>query len=207
MNIAVLISIRPKWCGEIIPGKKKIDVRKTRPNLLTPFKCYIYCTNPRHYVDSRHWFSYPAEPLWITANKDVKSNQERGDGDCILLNGKVIGEFVCDYIKCIPPEMFVVKEDAESVLQGSCLTPKEAKEYAGWKPGAYLSECKDLYGWQISDLVIYDTPKELSEFKGVCKHMDRDCCACPFFDYNAMDCMSRKITRPPQSWCYVEELT
>lgn len=44
---AVLISIRPKWCQKIISGEKPIEVRKTRPKLNTPFKCYIYCTEGR----------------------------------------------------------------------------------------------------------------------------------------------------------------
>lgn len=38
--IAVLISIRPKWCEKIISGEKTIEVRKTRPKMDTPFKCY-----------------------------------------------------------------------------------------------------------------------------------------------------------------------
>lgn len=45
---AVLISIRPKWCEKIASGEKKIEVRKSRPKLQTPFKCYIYCTLPRY---------------------------------------------------------------------------------------------------------------------------------------------------------------
>ena len=44
--IAVLISIRPKWCEKIINGQKTIEVRKARPKMDTPFKCYIYeCGN------------------------------------------------------------------------------------------------------------------------------------------------------------------
>ncbi len=42
MSKAVLISIRPKWCEKIIGGEKTIEVRKTRPKLGPPFKCYIY---------------------------------------------------------------------------------------------------------------------------------------------------------------------
>ena len=44
MSKAVMISIRPKWCEKIASGEKTIEVRKTRPKLETPFKCYIYCT-------------------------------------------------------------------------------------------------------------------------------------------------------------------
>lgn len=42
MDKSVLISIRPKWCEKIVNGEKTIEVRKTRPKLQTPFKCYIY---------------------------------------------------------------------------------------------------------------------------------------------------------------------
>lgn len=59
------------------------------------------------------------------------------------------------------------------------------------------------YGWHISNLKIYDTPKKLSEFKGLCK-VESDCCACPYYNYSKMDCDGRTIKRPPQSWCYVE---
>ena len=41
---SVLISIQPKWCELIASGKKTVEVRKTKPKLETPFKCYIYCT-------------------------------------------------------------------------------------------------------------------------------------------------------------------
>lgn len=44
MSKAVMLSIRPKWCEKIASGEKTIEVRKTRPKLDTPFKCYIYCT-------------------------------------------------------------------------------------------------------------------------------------------------------------------
>lgn len=56
MSKAVMLSIRPKWCEKIASGEKTIEVRKTRPKMNTPFKCYIYCTsvksmNLQDYVD------------------------------------------------------------------------------------------------------------------------------------------------------------
>lgn len=44
MSKSVMLSIRPKWCEKIASGEKTIEVRKTKPKLDTPFKCYIYCT-------------------------------------------------------------------------------------------------------------------------------------------------------------------
>ncbi len=68
MSKAVLISIRPKWVEKITNGEKTIEVRKTRPKLDTPFKCYIYCTN-----------SGVATGMWGK-------------------HGKVVGEFTCNTV-------------------------------------------------------------------------------------------------------------
>lgn len=46
---SVMISINPKWCSLIASGEKTIEVRKTKPSLETPFKCYIYCTGFKHF--------------------------------------------------------------------------------------------------------------------------------------------------------------
>ena len=74
------------------------------------------------------------------------------------------------------------------ILDGSCLTPNELVCYGEWKT---------LYAWHISNLVIYDKPKELSEFR----LYD---CGVKFEDGYPMP--TREIKRPPQSWCYVEKL-
>lgn len=44
MNNAVLISINPEWCDLIRSGQKTLEIRKNRPRMPTPFKCYIYQT-------------------------------------------------------------------------------------------------------------------------------------------------------------------
>ena len=87
-----------------------------------------------------------------------------------------------------------------------------------WEIDEYLGR-KDGYGWYISDLVIYDKPRELSEFIipskiGCCN--EGKCRGCKYLDrgngYNIEDdCIAKFSTdefkplrRPPQSWCYVE---
>lgn len=47
MAKAVLISIRPRWTGLILSGEKTLELRRTRPNLTPPFKCYVYCSMGR----------------------------------------------------------------------------------------------------------------------------------------------------------------
>lgn len=203
MSKAVLISIRPEWCEKIVNGEKTIEVRKTRPKLETPFKCYIYCT--------KGYLSYPV-----------------GNGMVCHLNGgmEVIGEFVCcdihhyksefwddetheqildeyepaDFNEYGEYEYATIAENGEEnwLCKKSCLSWDELRKYVG-------AGIRDFYGWHISDLVIYDKPMALSEFKPwnrtECFYSDLGL-AIP----KCSECHTCKVERPPQSWCYVEVL-
>ncbi len=165
---AVLISIQPKWCELIARFKKLVEVRKTKPKLDVPFKCYIYCTKDKH-----GWFDF--------------LRKER-------LDGKVIGEFVCDYINewDIDPQTkkyFMTSEE----LNETCLSYDQLHKYG-----------KDeiLHGWHISNLVIYDKPKELSEFRKFISFLEGE----SIEELEECGLKNLRITRPPQSWCYVESL-
>ena len=185
---AVLISIQPKWCDLIASGRKTIEVRKTRPKIETPFKCYIYCTKNKTISDE----------YWGNRN-----------GHIYIDNGKVIGEFVCNGIYNIEPH-----DDGYGVNQYTFV----GADYDDCKTGLSFEELKGYlgeecgYAWHISDLKIYDKPKELGQFRKPCDFA-YDCCACQRAVYKQLAAgemifngCNDKITRPPQSWCYVEEL-
>lgn len=186
MSKAVMISIRPKWCEKIASGEKTIEVRKTRPKLETPFKCYIYCTVEMAGYDALWVLDAPTREKYsfmaVAAYLENPKGANKG-------NGKVIGEFTCDRIYELAP----LNHAPDDVETQACLTREEIANYIKGTG----------YGWHIVDLKIYDTPKKLSEFKGLCK-VESDCCACPYYNYSKMDCDGRTIKRPPQSWCYVE---
>lgn len=147
---AVLISIHPKWCDLIASGEKTIEVRKTRPKIETPFRCYIYETKARSDM-----------PTFVDE-----------DGHVLYTGrGQVIGEFVCDKVyeytfSCYDAEYRVTHVEQKAM----CLNHPELIRYG---------KGNTLYGWHISDLEIHDKPNDFCD---------------------------GKITRPPQSWCYVEEL-
>jgi predicted transcriptional regulator len=185
MSKAVMLSVRPKWCEKIANGEKTIEVRKTRPKMNTPFKCYIYCTLPK----------YPHEDFIAT---DYPRPQFYG-------GGKVIGEFVCD---CVTPLYNVCMDDWKRLAGGlhniekelvnqACLTEANLHTYAGGK---------NCFAWHISDLRIYDQPRELTAFRRACKN-SWYCESCAMYWENNGTCgnESLQIKRPPQSWCYVEE--
>lgn len=173
---SILISIHPKWCELIASEKKTIEVRKTAPKEV-PFKAYIYCTKGKA--------------------------QSRCD--------KVIGEFVCDRVykwECKNRleilESFPIWRASYMLfvddLEKTCLTYDDLWDYGNGKP---------LYGWHISDLKIYDKPKELSEFRKSGFMTEEEWL---FNLYPNTHCHYEtwakkfEITRPPQSWCYVNEL-
>ncbi len=178
---AVMLSIQPKWCELISSGKKTVEVRKTRPKLETPFKCYIYCT----LQGSNEFFKDTLGGDISKWNKGKWGNKK----------GKVIGEFTCKYINTFRVlENNNIQDYHLKKLERSCLPYEKISEYIG--------SDKLGYSWHISDLVIYDEPKELSEFK--------QCHKCEYYancyehEYSCDGAYN--LTRPPQSWCYVEEL-
>lgn len=185
---SVLISIKPKWCELIANGKKTVEVRKTNPKLETPFKCYIYCTK-----------SGDGNLFKRSGNKFLGYHYEP-------IQGKVIGEFVCDVIyetELIEERQTVARHYPRPWWYNGaddCLHHTELENYLQGKTG---------YGWHISNLVIYDKPRELSEFYVVAENAD--CEKCKYYDTpcesepcNQCQGGRKYLTRPPQSWCYVE---
>ena len=201
---SVLISIRPQWCEMIASGEKTIEVRKGRPKLETPFKCYIYCT-----LGSQHLCLMQNEGgTNLIVCCDWKTALPVGGN---ISNGKVIGEFVCDHVKMESVGYIDHVAGYHGLESGTCLTAEQLMEYGKW---AFL------YGWHISDLQIYDKPKELSEFyhylpDKILDNGDYDCrgggeIVCMDMPEGGSDCEECPyggrvyLKRPPQSWCYVE---
>lgn len=197
---SVLISIRPKWCGLIASGKKTIEVRKTAPKLPTPFKCYIYCTketraNVFHlYINSgigRQKFGITEH--WRSGKEvvDVNPHLPAYRFSSYLAEGKVIGEFVCTRIDEAHWEHITGYAGWNIGWIGNCcLSNDDLMTYAGNK--------NTIYGWHISDVKIYDKPKELGEFSNNSSRLELS---------KTKDGFSLKwsgMTKPPQSWCYVE---
>ena len=176
-----MISIQPKWCELIASGKKTIEVRKTRPKIETPFKCYIYATK-----------AVETNTYYYMANIDLGRTP---------YNGKVIGYFVCDFIA----DGKAGVQEWRYICEHSCLSCKEIYDYCGEDEDG---ETKYCYGWHISDLVIYDKPKELGEF--ICKCNKKYCTGCEDFCDEGETIFRmcgglKAVTRPTQSWQYVEE--
>ena len=178
---SILLSIKPKYVELIARGEKTIEVRKTAPKEV-PFKAYIYESRNgghrcKHCNEKDSCYSY--------APKNV---------GCYNGRGKVIGEFICNNAS----ELDYVYYWNNGYEFATCLTYRQVADYG---------KGKTLYGWHISDLKIYDKPKELSEFSRPCSYSGL-CFSCKrtSFKKDGNLLCNTKITRPPQSWMHVEDL-
>ncbi len=206
--MSILISVRPKWCAKEYTGEKRGELRKGWFEGMDGEKFYIYCSS----VKAMNLADY--------------CEAHRATGGAIDdWSGKVIGEFTCERIDrftaefidekkhgacyedirkiwydCEGEEHFTIETSADhadpsdcDLCRDSCLTYEEIKRYIGEN-----FHDKKFSFLRFSSLVIYDTPKELGElarrklvYDGLCGKIYK-----PF-----------PLQRPPQSWCYVEEVT
>lgn len=211
----VLISIHPKWCKLIFSGEKTIEVRKTAPKLETPFKVYVYCTKERmtrvpsmyaylHKNEPRACAEYGTIETWGKIGDVIVNPHLASEHVSFGMHGKVIGEFVCDKVYKIVPdgEYYSNGYDIDDdMLSETCLG-------RGYLTGYGLGYT--LYGWHITEPKLFDKPKDITEFAIFGKCADE----CSEYDFCAreiaedrMTCKYFKrtfLTRPPQSWCYVE---
>ena len=160
---------------------------------------YIYCTKPEEKLltimkdgDENYGETYHGKPVFIKTEKAPTT----GLWD---KRQKVIGEFLCDDIferivrvggSCEPQKYCICDWNMDctpldTLLADACLTKDELEKYLDGGVG---------YGWHISNLKIYDTPRELREFYAVPNEVEV-----------ALKAKPKPITRPPQSWRYVEE--
>lgn len=177
----ILISIKPKWVAKILNGEKTLEIRKTAPKEWAdylngktdknpePMTVYIYCTKGGDYigyVPKKYVGKVVAKfTLDVYAIYNEGSIDETDTMYTKYLAGRKVGHLWTEQI------------GEYTLLRDSYLLYRELNAYLKGKIG---------YAWHISDLEIFDKPKELSEF-----------------------CTYRKpsyvLERAPQSWCYVEE--
>lgn len=210
---AIMKSVTPQICEKVANGDCTILVSKTIPKCEVPSKYYIYVTKAKKWFHSGIILT-SNELLWLSNGKIKMCDgfELWADGeDYQCVNGKVIGEFVCDK---------TIKWQYDKGHQYYVEYPDDCTSYFPYlkchseATGLKCSEIeklgkgKPLYGLHISNLKIYDKPKELREFFKPCPTKEKgDCFDCDCLadnDYGGI--CTNNLTRPPQSWCYVEEL-
>lgn len=207
MSKSILLSVRPEWVEKILNGKKTIEVRKQFPKDYKGW-VYIYCTKGEPYL----YYNWNTDTYSTTTLKDLKNGWSRVcspnnrlrayQNGTVLTNGRVVARFWCDYVdilnyvnndySCLTPQHY-------DICKESCLEPNEIYSYLNKKTG---------YAIHISEIEIFDEPRELSEFDRPCKHWDNEhqCYSSNLVCY-AESCKfykNTKLTKAPQNYCYVE---
>ncbi|MBR2024685.1 MAG: hypothetical protein IKA02_02625 [Clostridia bacterium] len=242
MNKGVLYSIQPQHCDNILKLLKEWEIRKVKPSIEPPFTGYIYCTKEKS-INNVFLIYGGGKYACFGDYRNAYTCDADGKVDCYIGNGKIIGEFVCDKIVELESEFWddetyesigVVRYDEEAeekekfvfasngeenwLCQKACLKWEELRKYIG-------QGINTFYALHISQLKIYEAPKELREFYKPIKY-DNVCGAnvvhcghyqgletVDYCEYNDGDCSLKgckelrklyQIKRPPQSWCYVE---
>ena len=189
---AIMISIKPKWCAKIMNGEKTIEVRKNRAlaNAIQKLideqgfaDIYVYCTKDNHQlVKPKDYDKY----LLFTKGAVNYSHEH-------TLNGKVVFKFRCYKIEEIKLNLalryFTESMYEIAIATKSCLSSSELFNYLHTNTG---------YAIHISDLEIFDEPKELSEFN---HWTDKKI---QWYSVGEKVKVMVSLTNAPQSWCYVE---
>lgn len=183
----ILASLKPYYYYLIGERKKTIEVRKTALKNL-PQDIAFYMSK-----DEKSFAKIP---------KEFQEKYRKHFG-------KIGIRVVCDEVEefheweLSPQGKFAdfERERLENFLTATCLSEEEVVRYR-----ENLPYFKPLYGWHLSDLKIYDKPKELSEFKISCNRKNPCCSCCNRFTGKPWDICNSTITRPPQSYMFVEEV-
>lgn len=199
---AILISIKPEWVCKILNGEKTIEVRKTAPKCELPVDVYIYCTkdSKRVWYFDKQWRGCYSMSIY-----DDNAAYEYFMG-LKPLNGKVVAKFTLKKVERFIQGLNEVEYERlpnfalqdydyhglDCLMEKACLNDEEINEYA-----------PDLsfYAWHISDLQIFDEPKEISEFKYEKKKVRLT----EKYHWKTERLGLVPVKKAPQSWQYVEE--
>ena len=184
---SVLITTRPQWVEKIC---HKIGEDETGKAIYEK-RIEVRKTAPQEVPFKCYIYETQGQYVKFTHGAHTKYGYGRG---------KVVGWFICDKVdKYHYDYCDGVDIDDDTILE-TAIDREDINIYA---------KGKTLYGWHISDLKIYDKPKELGDFKKHCHYKDRNsyCLAneCEYYsDWTGICC--NWVERPPLSWCYVEDL-
>lgn len=229
---SVLISIQPYYVfliiarlmGWDIPQKKTIEIRKDYPKDSAWNKVgHIYCSKnkksfnriPKEYQPLMAKFLGKVIGEFVCDRFDKYESEFWNDTPDYMDKNHAMEQIRKSYFddpddcECEEEFEYVTGNEADNpddceLCKQSCLTYAEIRKYIG------IGD-KTFYGCHISDLKIYDTPKELGKFRNPCKKFSK-CEDCNYsineelpFAQISIGC-DRRIIFPPQSWSYVELL-
>lgn len=137
--------------ANILNGKQTLLVMKKASKNGEGRWWYLYCSkNGKDLLIEK----YSKTALFVNHLHDIYEEKD-------ILNGKVVARFWCDKVE----EIKTFERHSPELLKQSCLNANEFYDYL-IKGKNFLGEVLG-YAIHISDLEIFDRPRELSEFKKI----------------------------------------
>ena len=228
---SVLTNINPKQYLGIANRDIFLLIKKGAPKEV-PFKAYIYESLGEHHN---------------CRNCNDFSCCLRSMFGCNEGLGMVVGEFICDRVEKFESEFwdddtyerikhFYESDDPEEDPQYCFTTVGEDGKFTNYNLGKksgyswadlrkYIGTgIKTFYAWHISKLIMYQQPKELSDFKRPLKSMEKvmdpdypQCSVCDGCEYASWEdghlencsnnnCSFAIFRTPPKIWYFCEEI-
>lgn len=218
---AIMISVKPKWCALEMNGKKSTEIRKNKAlaNAIQKLidekgfaDIFVYCTKDNYNHLHKLYDHSTDETLGYSRSYYETNNVRKWEVEPQPLNGKVLFKFRCykvEEIQYKPRELFesdmyyvgslisnsILSLIGDDLYNKSCLSHDEMHKYLQKQLG---------YAIHISDLEIFDKPKELSDFIHWVSY--KKCKKCPLEECYGIKCPEIKtLTKAPQNFCYVVE--
>lgn len=229
MHTGILFNEQAELCAKIVHKEKDIIVRREKVQIDTPFKGYIYCAaGSKTQVTCDGAFMY-LKPVWLSSKGQVVFGADGDATHCKLLNGVVIGEFICNTVHTYTElDMYVGMDE---------ISDSEVEQHTGIDLDTllrYKGRRNVIYGYVIDNFKLYTTPKRLSEFYNtdvlaISDLGDTVCSYCKPCDFGTLKhsvspngyiacegcyCQAayeeylagNAIQKAPGSWCYVKTL-
>ena len=205
MQPMILIPIKPRHMANILNGIKTAEIRTSKTLAKAVQKQideYGYATLLAYCSKGDDLLHRNCAGWWVE-DKEYRK-RHKFEVHPITYNAEVICKFECRKVEHFEYE--IVSTDISGYwldngnqfnIKPTCLTEEELWNYVGGGDGAYALH--------ISNLTIFDKPKELTEFRKLgkkCKYQGQD----EWRDYcSHCDCIGDELTKAPQNFCYVEE--
>ena len=204
----ILKTFKPQECEQILSGKQSIFVMKSIPKAELPFRVLMCCSKKKEYRalyinEKTARKEIGTISTWIKRENELLVNIGTiNEFKAYYAHGKVVAEFIVNNINeiyyaesstdvgvCVQTNISILKEK-------SCLSQDEILSYMGNR--------EIIYAWHITDLKVFDKPRELGEFKGKRKVSYYEM---PY-DTKTFKIIERyeRLTKAPQNYMYVEEI-
>jgi len=188
MKKVSVMSVRPEWLAKILNGEKTVEIRTRVPKDFVG-EIHLACTKGKPVLSDMQNYEKELFHQRFYLFYDFLENRPEP------LNGKVVAKFDYDY-KNVKRISYDIIEDYAGDMEDVCIKERVYERIVNnacldYEHMSKYSKCKPLFAIPLTNLAIFNKPRELGKY------------------YSQKDYYKASLTRCPQSYqfAYVEEET